>query len=74
MTTVRGVTIHLPHDMIGIVILTSRYDTYLDTFNQTDRQKLRYFYGPNSLLLRVLFSQTEYGSCRKAKEDAYIDN
>ena len=37
-------------------------------------QKLRYFYGPNSLLLRVLFSPTEYGSCRKAKEDAYIDN
>ena len=37
-------------------------------------RKLRYFYGPNSLLLRVLFSRKEYGSCRKAKEDAYIDN
>ena len=36
--------------------------------------KLRYFYGPNSLLLRVLFSRMEYGICRKAKEDAYIDN
>ena len=35
--SVRGVTIHLPHDMIHIVILTSRYDTYRDTFNQTDR-------------------------------------
>ena len=33
----RGVTIHLPHDTIRIVILTSRYDTYRDTFNQTDR-------------------------------------
>ena len=33
----RGVTIHLPHDTIRIVILTSRYDTYCDTFNQTDR-------------------------------------
>ena len=33
-------------------------------------RKLRYFYGPNSLSLRVLFSRTEYGSCRKAKEDA----
>ena len=33
----RGVTIHLPHDTIRIVILTSLYDTYRDTFNQTDR-------------------------------------
>ena len=33
----RGVTIHLPYDTIRIVILTSRYDTYHDTFNQTDR-------------------------------------
>ena len=38
-------------------------------------RKLGYFYGPNSLLLRVLFSRMEYGSCGKAKEDAYlIDN
>ena len=29
----RGVTIHLPHNTIRIVILTSRYDTYGDTFN-----------------------------------------
>ena len=33
----RGVTIHLPHNTIRIVIRTSRYDTYRDTFNQTDR-------------------------------------
>ena len=50
---------HVMEDLIIKTILLSR--------------KLRYFYG-HSLLLQVLFSRTEYGSCRKAKEDAYIDN
>ena len=29
--------IYLPHDTIRIVILTSRYNMYRDTFNQADR-------------------------------------
>ena len=33
----RGVTIHPPQDMICIVILTSQYDTYRDTFFHKNR-------------------------------------